>query len=172
MISWKQWKIITPLPLLSPVLHLHQSLALQCHYQSCLDLPLSKVRLQVSYHLYQWTIHGHSVTIPPIPTHFIILLLVVVDQMNLTLLSPNLLPCLVGIGHPPPIHIIPVLLIHHLHQENPGTLSHPTEANVYAMIASVAVVACHMYTAVLYSCYFGCICFPLIFRVIFLNFTR
>ena len=28
----------------------------------------------------------------------------------------------VGAGHPPPIHITPVLLINHLHQENPGTL--------------------------------------------------
>ena len=138
----------------------------------CLDLPFSKVWLQVSYHLYQQTIHGHGVTIPSIPTHFIILPLVVVGQMNLTLLSPNLLPCLVGRGHPPPIHIIPVLLIHHLHQENPGTLSQPTEANVYAMIASMGVVACGKYTAVLYSCYFGCTCFPLIFGVTFLNFSR
>ena len=93
--------------------------------------------------------------------------------MNLTPLSPNLFPCLVGAGHPPPsLHIIPVLLIHHLHQENPGTLSQPTEANVYVMTASVAVVACGKYTFVLYSCYFGCICFPLIMRVTFLNFSR
>ena len=173
MISWKQWKIITPLPLLSPVLHLHQGLTLQHHRQFHLDLPFSNVWPQVSYHLYQRTIHGHGVTIRPIPTYFIILPLVLVGQMNLTLLSPNLFPCLVGAGHPPPaLHIIPVLLIHHLHQENLGTLSQPTEANVYVMTASVAVVACGKYTAVLYSCYFGCICFPLIFGVTFLNFSR
>ena len=79
---------------------------------------------------------------------------------------PKSFPLFSGCRTPSPtLHIIPVLLIHHLHQENPGTLSQPTEANVYVMTASVAVVACGKYTAVLYSCYFGCICFPLIFGV-------
>ena len=98
--------------------------------------------------------------------------LVVVGQINLNLLFLNLLPCLGGTGHPPPIHIVPVLLIHHLHQENPGTLSQPTEANVYVMIASVGVVACGKYTTVLYWCYFGSIYFPLIFGVTFLTSAR
>ena len=116
---------------------------------------------------------SRCVTIRPIATHFIILPLVLVGQMNLTLLSPNLFPCLVGTGHPlPTLYIVPVFLIHHLHQENPGTLSQPTEANVYVMTVSVAVVACGKYTAVLYSCYFGCICFPLIFGLTFSNFGR
>ena len=164
MISWKQWKIITPHPLLNPVLHLHQGLALQHHHQFCLDLPFSNVWPQVSYQLYQRTIHGHGVTMISVPTHFIILTLVLVGQINLTLLFPNLFPCLMGAGHPPPtLHIIPVLLIHQLHQENPGTLSQPTEANIYVMTVSTAMVASGKYTSVLYSCYFGCICFPLIF---------
>ena len=63
----------------------------------------------------------------------------------------------------PALHIFPVLLIHQLHQENPGTLRQPTEANVYVMTASMAMVVSGKYTSVLYSCYFGCICFPLIF---------
>ena len=96
--------------------------------------------------------------------HFIILPLVLVGQMNWTLLSPNLFPCVMGTGHPPPtLHIVPILQIHHLHQENPGILSQPTEVNVYVMTVSMAVVACDKYTSALYSCYFGCICFPLIF---------
>ena len=65
----------------------------------------------------------------------------------------------------PALHIFPVLLIHQLHQENPGTLRQPTEANVYVMTASMAMVASGKYTSVLYSCYFGCICFPLIFEL-------
>ena len=57
----------------------------------------------------------------PVPTHFIILTLVRVGQMNLTLLSPNLFPCLMGAGHPPPaLHIVPVLLIHQLHLKTQG----------------------------------------------------
>ena len=164
MISWKQWKNITPHPLLSPVLHLHQGHALQHHCQFHLDLPFSNVWPQVSYQLYQRTIHGHGVTMIPVPTHFIILTLVLIGQMNWTLLFPNLFPCSMGTGHPSPsLHIIQVLLINQLHQENPGTLSQPTEANVCVMTASMAMVACSKYTSVLYSCYFGCICFPLIF---------
>ena len=107
-----------------------------------------------------------------VPTHFIILTLVLVGQMNQTLLSLNLFPCLMGAGHPPPaLHIIPVLLIHQLHQENPGTLCQPKEANVYVMTASMAMVASGKYTSVLYSCYFGCICFPLIFGLSLYNFS-
>ena len=95
-------KIITP-PLLPPVLHLHQGIALQCHHQFCLDIPFSKVWLLVSYHLYQQTIHGHSVTIPTIPTHCIIVPLVKIGQMNviMTLLFQNPSPCL-GTGHASP----------------------------------------------------------------------
>ena len=63
----------------------------------------------------------------------------------------------------PALHIVPVLLIHQLHQENPRTLTQPTEANVYVMTESMAMVASGKYTSVLYSCYFGCICFPFIF---------
>ena len=144
MISWKQWKIITPHPLLSPVLHLHQGLALQRHCQFCLDLHFSNVWPQVSYQLYQRTIHGHGVTMISVPTHFIILTLVLVGQMNWTLLSPNFFPCLMGAGHPPAtLHIVPVLLIHQLHQENPRTLSQPTEANVNVMTASMAIARSH-----------------------------
>ena len=59
-------------------------------------------------------------------------------------------------GHrtPSPLHLIPdPLLIHHIHQENPRTLTtQPTDTNV--MTASMGVVADGKYTAVLYSCYF------------------
>ena len=77
---------------------------------------------------------------------------------------PESYPLFNGTGHlPPALHIVPVLLIHQLHQENPGTLCQTTEANVYVMTVSMAMVASGKYTSVLYSCYFGCICFPLIF---------
>ena len=103
MISCKQWKIITPSLLLPPVLHLHQGITLKCHCQFHLDLPFSKVWLVVSYHLYQQTIHGHGVTVPTVPTHCIIVPLVMVGQMNviMTLFSSSPVPYL-GMGHPPP----------------------------------------------------------------------
>ena len=119
------------------------------HCQFHLDLPFSKVWLLVSYHLYQQTVHGHGVTVPTIPTHCIIVLLVLVGQMKviMTLLSLNPFPCF-STGHPP-LHLVRDSLLHHLmEQENPGTLTSP-KANVYVMTASMAVVADGKYTAVI-----------------------
>ena len=50
---------------------------------------------------------------------------------------PESFPLFNGCRTPSPtLHIVPVLLIHHLHQENPWTLSQPTEANVYVICGS------------------------------------
>ena len=43
---------------------------------------------------------------------------------------PESFPLFSGCRTPSSLHLILVLLIHHIHQENPGTLSQPTEANV------------------------------------------
>ena len=124
MTSCKQWKIITPHPLLPPVIHLHQvqGIALQRHCQFPLDLPFSKVWLLVSYHLYQQTIRGHGVTIQPVATHFITVLLVMVEQVKviMTLLSPNSFDCLVGVGPQPHPRSLP---------DSPYTPRKPRDSN-------------------------------------------
>ena len=100
----KQWKHITPPPLLPPVLHLHQGIAPQCHPKFCLDLPFCKVWLQVSYQQYHQTICGYVLTIHTVHTEWTIIHIILVGELIqiVTLLSLNHFLCSVIDPLPPP----------------------------------------------------------------------